>query len=192
MQINEELWADEQYEVLAAFVHHLAYYRTLADAYSKLQTRSEFWKYTIDAHILRAVVNWCMIFGTDSGELHWKSVVTDKPAQSDFRGHLLKVLGFTDAQWKTFWSDMIDFRNKYAAHRCPPYPPVPTMDMALKAAIAYDDWFRQRVNALFDEPSLQERYDRLARTSSQPFRQLVSLGPTLEQEYEGQPPCPCE
>ena len=193
MQIDEKLWAEEQDKVLVGFIHHLAYYRTLSEAYSDLQIKSELWTHTIDAHILRAVIDWCMVFGTDSGELHWKKVIVDKIAQSDFRNHLLRVLGFTNAQWKAFWSGVTDFRNKYAAHRYSPYPSIPvgTMDTALKVAITYDDWFRQSVDAVFDEPSLQERYDRLTRTSSEPLRQIVSLGPTLEQEYEGQVP-PCE
>jgi len=190
MQINEELWSEEQYGVLVGFIHHLAYYRILSKAYSNLQLKSEFWTRTTDAHILRAVINWCMVFGADSSELHWKKVIVDKIAQSDFRNHPLRVLGLTNAQWKAFWTGVTDFRNRYAAHRDSPYPSIPvgTVDIALKVVVAYDGWFRQRVDAVFDEPPLDERYDRLIRASSEPLRQLVSLGPTLEQEYEGQVP----
>ena len=188
MRIDEEFWAERQYEVLVSFIHHLAYYWTLSRAYEDLQLKSEFWKWTIDAHILRAIIDWCMIFGTDSNELHWKRVAADDHAQSVFRSHLLNALGLTHDQWSHFRSNMMEFRNKYAAHRNMPYPPTPTMDTALRVVTTYDEWFRHSVNAIFDEPSLQERYDRLMRTSAEPLRRAVSLGPTVDQEYEGQLP----
>lgn len=188
MRIDEELWAEQQYEVLVSFVHHLAYYRTLSEAYADLQVKSEFWKWTIDAHILRAIIHWCMLFGTDSSEVHWKKVIADHSTQSTFRSHLLDVLGFTHDQWEAFWSSMTDFRNKYAAHRHPPYPPTPTMDTALRVVTTYDEWFRNSVSTIFDEPSLQERYDRLISTSADPLWHAVGLGPTLDQEYEGKVP----
>lgn len=188
MRIDEKIWAERQYEVLASFVHHLAYYRTLSQAYTDLQVKSEFWKWTIDAHILCAIIDWCMVFGTDSSELHWKKVVADKHDQAAFRNHLLNVLGFTHDQWQAFWSSITDFRNRYAAHRHLPYPLTPTMDTALRVATTYDKWFRSNVNASFDEPSLQERYDRLIRTSADLLRHAVGLGPTLDQEYEGKVP----
>jgi|GEM_PF-2038864 len=190
MQVSEDLWATEQYEVLVDFVHHLAYYRILSQAYSESRIKSEFWTLTINAHIQRAIIYWCMVFGADSSELHWKRVVVGKDTQHSFRKHLLTTLDFTDPQWKAFWIGMTDFRNKYAAHRCSPSPSAPLMDKALEAAVTYDAWVRQRIDAVFVEPSLQKRYDRLMRTSSEPLRKLVNLGPTLEQEYEGHlPPC---
>ena len=188
MQIDEELWAERQYHVLVRFIHHLAYYRTLWRVYRDLQLKSEFWKYTIDAHILQAIVDWCMVFGTDSNELHWKRVVSDDHTQSAFRSHLLNTIGLSLEQWSDCRLNMMEFRNKYAAHSNMPYPPAPTMDTALRVVTTYDEWFRHSVNAIFDEPSLQERYDRLIRTSSEPLQHAVSLGPTVEQEYEGQLP----
>lgn len=188
MIINEVLWSERQYEILVSCVHHFAYYRTLSKVYTDLQVESEFWKWTIDAHILRANINWCMIFGTDNSELHWKKAIADKCSQSTFRNHLLNILGFTHDQWEAFRSNMMEFRNKYAAHRNLPYPPTPIMDTALRVVTTYDEWFRDRLDATFDEPSLQKRYDRLMRTSVGPLRHAVSLGPTLDQEYEGRVP----
>ena len=186
MRIDEELWATQQYDVLFGFVHHLAYYRTLVKAYTDLQAKSEFWKLTIDAHILRAIIHWCMLFGPNSSEVHWKKVIADDSAQSTFRSHLLDVLGFTHDQWEDYRSSMLDFRNTYAVHRNLPYPPTPTMDTALRVVTTYDEWFRNSVSATFDDPSLRERYVRLMRTSADPLSHAVSLGPTLDQEYEGE------
>ena len=186
MKIDEDLWADRQYEVLVRFIHHFAYYRTLWRAYADLQIQSEFWKYTIDAHILRAIIDWCMVFGTDSNELHWKKVAVDDSTQSAFRKYLLTAMCLTLEQWSECRSNMMEFRNRYAAHSNIPYPPTPTMDRALRVVTTYDNWFRNNVDAIFDEPPLQERYDRLIRTSAKPLNHAVSLGPTVEQEYERQ------
>ena len=173
MQIDEELWANHQYEVLVRFVHHLAYYRILFSAYNELHTESEFWKYTIDAHILRSIIDWCMVFGTDSNEVHWKKAALNDFTQSDFRSYLLKSIGLSLEQWSDFRSNMMDFRNKYATHNVFPYPSMPIMDTALRVAVTYDNWFRERVNAAFDDPSLQERYDGLMRTLVKPLKRLV-------------------
>lgn len=188
MSINEDLWATRQYGVLVGFVHHLAYFRSLSNAYAQWGQKSEFWKWTIDAHILRAIIDWCMIFGVDSSDLSWKKVLTDARAQSDFRDHLLNVLGFTNDQWGAFWCDMTDFRNQYAAHRNTTYPPVPMMDTALQVATSYDEWLRDQLDASFEEPLLRDRYERVVRTSADPLLRAVSLAPALAQEYEGRLP----
>lgn len=173
VQINEELWANQQYRLLVRFIHHLAYYKTLFSAYNELNTESEFWTYTIDAHIVRSIIDWCMVFGTDSNEVHWKKVAVNDFTQSDFRDYLLKAIGLSLKQWRDFRSNMMDFRNKYATHNVVPYPPTPTMDTALRVAVTYDNWFRDRVNAIFDDPSLQGRYDRLMLTLAKPLKRLV-------------------
>jgi hypothetical protein len=190
MKLDEEFWATHQYQVLVSFVHHLAYYRALKRCYDESRVESEFWTRTIDAHLLRAIIDWCMVFGADSNEVHWKNVAVDEATQHSFRSHLLAVTGLTKGQWHAYWADMTIFRNNFAAHRTvtATYPSVPIMDMALLVATAYDDWFRSSVAAAFDEPSLRARYDRLMRVSGESFLKLVGSGPTVEDEYEGNPP----
>lgn len=194
MKIDEELWSKHQYQILVSFVHHLAYSRVLRSLYTELQQGSEFWIQTIDAHLLRAVIDWCMVFGTDSSQVHWKRVVADENLQTDFRRSLLNVASLTDSQWDEYWRDMTKFRNDYTAHRivADTYPTTPKMNTALLVATTYDTWIRQRLresqNAVFDEPSLEERYDRVTRTSQHFLKQLVALGPTFDQEYEGRIP----
>jgi len=190
MKLDEDLWAQHQYQVIVSFIHHLAYYRVLKRCYDESRQESEFWTRTIDAHLLRAIIDWCMVFGADSNQVHWKKVAIDDEAQCHFRRHLLSVIGLTKEQWDTYWSDMTTFRNDFAAHRivAPVYPSVPDMDTALLIATTYDDWFRNSVTALFDEPSLRARYDRLIRVSEETFLKLVSFGPTVDLEYEGSPP----
>lgn len=190
MKLEEDLWSHNQYQVLANFVHHLAYYRVLRRFYVDLKLVSEFWTATIDAHLLRAVIDWCMVFGTDANQIHWKRVAADEDAQHDFRRFLLGVANLTQDELDAYWSKMMVFRNDFAAHRivASSYPSTPNMDTALLVVTTYDDWFRQAVTAVFDEPSLKERYDRLMRTMEAPIKQLIQLGPTLDQEYEGSLP----
>lgn len=190
MTLDEDLWAQHQYQVIVSFIHHLAYYRVLKRCYDESRQESEFWTRTIDAHLLRAIIDWSMVFGADSNQVHWKKVAIDDEAQCHFRRHLLYVIGLTKEQWDTYWSDMTTFRNDFAAHRivAPVYPSVPNMDRALLIATTYDDWFRNSMTALFDEPSLRARYDRLIRVSEETFLKLVSSGPIVDLEYEGSPP----
>ena len=190
MKLNEELWANHQYQVLVSFIHHLAYYRTLKQYYDVSPIESEFWVRTIDTHLLRSVIDWCMVFGADSSEVHWKNVVVGEKARSSFRSRLLAVTGMAEGQWRDYWSDMTTFRNNFAAQKtvATNYPSVPIMDMALLVATAYDDWLRSSIDAIFDEPSLRARYDRLVRVSGHSFLKLISSGPTVEEEYEGNPP----
>lgn len=190
MKINEDLWSQNQYAVLVDFVHHLAYYRVLSRFYNESQIRSEYWTKTIDAHLQIAIIDWCMVFGTDSNEIHWKKVLLDDQFQCDFRRQLRQLANLTEKQMKEFWSSMTKFRNEYAAHRTAAthYPAVPYMDKALIIATNYDDWFRLKVDASFEEPSLRERYERLLRTSEKFFKELIMNGPTIDEEYEDRPP----
>jgi hypothetical protein len=57
------------------------------------------------------------------------------------------------------------------------------MDMALKIACAYDDWFRSSIQAIVSDPSLHQRYERLIRTSELPLTQALGMGPWIEVEY---------
>jgi len=191
MNANEELWTNHQYEILISFVHHLAYWRCSHDVYDRSGIRSELWTRTIDAYLLRAVIDWCMIFGADSNEIHWKKVVRDESHQEVFRKRLLSDLGMTAAAWQDYWVGMTSFRNDFAAHRPAksPHPSVPKMEAAFRAVIIYDDWLRgamhNRYDFVLNEPILMDRYQRLLRTSLGPFEKMIQTGPTVDQEYEG-------
>jgi hypothetical protein len=139
MQIDSELWMKRQWDVLISFIHHMAYQRVLGKAYSESGLKSQFWRHSIDAHLIRAILNWCIVFGNDSNEFHWKRVVVDENAQSACRRSFLKGAGLSEEKWKTFWTSMTDFRNKYVAHRDPPYTPVPMMEVPC-------EWFSPTTN----------------------------------------------
>ena len=184
--INEPLWAEHQYGVMANFIHHIAYWRCCSKEYQKSGIRSELWAKTSNAHLLLAVVNWCMVFGTDSNEIHWKKVVIDKADQNDFRRRLLADLEMTKREWDEYHGSMTLFRNTFAVHLSSnsPYPTLPMMDPAMRTAFSYDEWLRDKIDAVISEPTLQNRYHRLMRTSAEPFKKMIQIGPTIDEEYE--------
>lgn len=185
MQINEDLWIHHQHGVLVSFIHHLAYYKVLFLHYKASDNKSEFWKWTIDAHLNNAIVDWCMVFGTDANEVHWKNVLLDDHYRADFLHSLKSVTGMDKMQFRRFWVEITEFRNKYATHRntSDAYPSVPYMDKACCVAICYDDCLRTKIVDIIYEPSLRERYERLLRTSENIFKKLINCGPSVDQEY---------
>ena len=62
----------------------------------------------------------------------------DSTADRDkFRQDLLIHLKIRKAKWDTYWEEMKEFRDNFAAHKsCEPYNrPIPKFDLALKAAL---------------------------------------------------------
>ena len=78
MNFEHKVFAN-QFPIVKMFVYHLIYYQVLLKGYQEHQLQNEFWTLTIDAHLLRAVINWCMVFGSDKSEpTHWKQLsITD-------------------------------------------------------------------------------------------------------------------
>ncbi len=135
--------------------------------------------------MIKAIIDWCMVFGADSNELHWKKVVLDDYYRNEFLDYLNSIAGIDKTQFNRYWEEITDFRNKYATHRnfSGAYPPVPFMDKAYCVAICYDDWLRTKIVDIIYEPSLRERYERLLRTSENIFKKLINCGPSVAQEY---------
>lgn len=152
MEYKHEVF-EVQYSLVDQFVRNAIYYKELHRAYSATQVSSVFWKHTIDAHILQAVINWCMVFGAHGcNDTHWKKL-SDKAAeflQSSFREHLFKQTKLSEKDWNTYWQSMTTFRNEYAAHReleikCK----VPKLATALRVAYSYDGWVRDIIKPDF-------------------------------------------
>jgi hypothetical protein len=99
--LDEALWGEHQYAVLVDYVHYDAYWRCSAKAYRNSGIGSEFWKRTVDGYLLLAVVHWCMAFGTDSSETHWKKVIGGDGERSVFRDRLLAKAGIDLRSWES-------------------------------------------------------------------------------------------
>jgi len=148
-----------QFPLVKFFIYHLIYSRVARDSYRESHLQNEFWTLTIDAHLLRATINWCMVFGSESEPTHWKRLTeqSESHAQS-FRDGLFRETGLSEAGWQEYWSDMKKFRDKWAVHReLEPYAdPVPDFDTALAVAYHYDKWVRTIISPhTLSEPSLE-------------------------------------
>jgi len=75
MKLNEAI-LNEQLNILKEFLCHYASYRELYNKFDELCNfgSQEFWVFTINAHYFQAINLLCMVFGTDSNEVHWKKL----------------------------------------------------------------------------------------------------------------------
>jgi hypothetical protein len=155
-----------QFSIAKMFVYHLIYYRELHKAYGKSGLKSEFWVHTIDAHLLQAAIQWCMIFGSDGYQpTHWKKLTDGETTELEesFRKGLFEKTTLTQKSWKTFWLSMNDFRNQYAAHREVEFiKPIPDFSIALEVIFFYDGWLREVISPDFmEEPLLKNSREEL-------------------------------
>ncbi len=137
MNFEHQVFAN-QFPIVKGFVYHLIYYRILLNGYKERQLQNEFWTLTIDAHLLRAVTNWCMVFGSDKSEpTHWKqlSITDSNELNKRFRQGLFAATNLNSHTWRQYWQSVVVFRNKYAVHRELEFnEPVPIFDIALSVA----------------------------------------------------------
>jgi len=159
-----------QFPIAKRFVYHLTYYKILHKMYQKNDLKCEFWIHTIDAHLLQAAILWCMIFGSDgpNNPTHWKKLSSKKTEslKKSFRDGLLISTQMNREQWQKYHTEMVNFRNEFAAHRELKYKkPVPNFDYALKVVYYYDQWIREIIAPdTFEEPLLKETAKKLDKT----------------------------
>jgi hypothetical protein len=148
MSDYDEAVLANQFPIVKAFVYHLIYYRIALHNYQKRQLKNEFWTLTIDAHVLRAAINWCMVFGANSEQTHWKRLVKHSEAEiQSFREGLFRATGLNGNGWLDYWTSMTRFRDKFVAHRELELflEPVPDFNIALAVAYHYDNWLRHSI-----------------------------------------------
>lgn len=165
MNYNEDVFMT-QFPIAKRILYHLSYYRALHNAYQKHGLECEFWTHTIDAHLLQAAILWCMIFGSDGcNPTHWKNLTSDQSDElkRSFRDGLPKSTGIDWKHWKKYHKEMVDFRNKFAAHREPEYKEaIPNFDIAFKVVYYYDHWIREVIAPdVMEEPLLEKTETKL-------------------------------
>ena len=151
----------KQVDMSDHFARHLIHYRAIKSNPTLHWTRSWFWTDTCDAHLLQATICWCMIFGSrGQNEIHLQRLAVDQAdeLQQSFKSNLLSALRISESEWEAYWTEMLAFRNKYAAHRELGFKqPVPIFDRALEAAFCYDQWVREVIHPdMFDSPPLEQ------------------------------------
>lgn len=75
MNYNEKVLTEQVY-ILKEFLCHYASYKYLHEKFEYLCKfgSQEFWVFTINAHYFQSINLWCMVFGTDKNEVHWKNL----------------------------------------------------------------------------------------------------------------------
>ncbi|KXG42691.1 hypothetical protein [Tepidibacillus decaturensis] len=157
----DEKVLSRQYPVVKDFVYHYIAYRELNNAYKEFTKSTDFWIFTMNAHLLQAAICWCMVFGSDrSNPIHWKNLnINEKDNLSNwFRSELTEYLNIDEEEWESYWKSMVTFRNRFVAHRELTFQdPVPYFETAYKVALFYDQWVRKIVYPdLFDLIDLEE------------------------------------
>lgn len=131
------------YPLWRHFIYHYLAYKELSEMIKGVRGDKEFWVYSCDAHLEMAAIYWCMIFGTDSNKSHWKQLELD---ESEFLRYLLQERNISLEKWKTYWKDMLYFRNNYVAHRSGFFnEPVPDFSLAYKSVLCLEKWVRAQI-----------------------------------------------
>lgn len=155
-----------QVPIVDRFVKHILLHRELKRLLTREQLALNVWSLTADAHLLQASITWCQVFGALHNRTHWRHLGANDSAalRRNFLRGLATETTLTVACWNEYWRTMINFRNRYAAHKeLGNYPgPVPSFDHALEVAYYYDAWVRQiiRPDIIDDAPLsvLAERF----------------------------------
>jgi len=146
---------EQQFDVLYSFTRSLAYYRAIHQDLSRLEKKYDFFCHTMNAHILKAITDWCMVFGSDSNEVQWKksSLSHEEEFQIEIRNLIYESTGFSHQEWSAYREEMVNFRNVYVAHRNPEFKkPVPHMEKAFDISVAFFDWLKEQLWPSFNEP----------------------------------------
>ncbi|MBF0645039.1 hypothetical protein [Desulfuromonas acetoxidans] len=146
---------EQQIDVLYAFTRSLAYYRSIHQDLEKLEENYDFFCHTMNAHILKAITLWCMVFGPDKNEIQWKKTcLTGKDKfEKEIRNLICESTNFRSEEWAEYHEEMRLFRNKYVAHRDPKFrAPVPHLENAFKIATAFFEWIKKQLWPSYGEP----------------------------------------
>ncbi len=150
----------KQIFLLHRFARSLTYFREIRKRIGCNKSsikNSWFWTETLNSHLKMSVIDWCIIFGTDDNDIHWKKATIGHTGefQNNFRLIIYEKTCLNKQEYQEYHKELIDFRNKYVAHVDMSHTePVPIMDNALKVAITYDEFIRKelKVVCIQDDP----------------------------------------
>lgn len=126
-----------QIVLLRNFVWQLMHHRALKVNIKKFD--QGFWRMIFSNCLDMAVLEWCKLFGANAEHHHWSKVFSDK---DQFRQQILRAVGMTKDQWKTYWEELTQYRNEGVSHFSPDFRPSrwPNLEPALKSVIACYDY----------------------------------------------------
>lgn len=160
-ELNQDI-VNIQINLLLDFTQSFAYYRAINQDLPRVQRNIPFWIYSMNTHYFRAITDWCIVFGSDNNnKSHWKNVSEDEKRKIKLviRPLVLAAANFTQSEWDFYRTELVAFRNNYAAHRNvnPKEDRVPNLDNAFEIAKSYSNWLKgslnmqnQVLNSLYD------------------------------------------
>ena len=175
MEYCEEV-LKKQYPILHDYIYHYIAYKELISVIEQLKG-DEFWIRTTDAHIKTAIISWCMVFGSDSNETHWKKLIINEREIKckDFRNNILKECNLNSNGWDSYWKELKNYRNDFVAHRKLEFDqPTPFLDISYKVATLFDLWVRKNIypdNLNF--PTLEEQSEKYKTSINKTISTLI-------------------
>lgn len=147
------------------FIQNLAYYRAGWDE-RKVFTRrgSQFWITANGNFLDQCVLEWCKLFGDETGEHYWAKIVSD-PAS--FENSLLSSLGVSTSEFKTYIEKIRRYRDKFVAHLdSDKVMNIPDLEIARKAVLFYQGYVLKEEAQVSDllgpRPELNPCYDLIS------------------------------
>jgi hypothetical protein len=114
--------------------------------------QSHFWNVIYGNLLDIAVLEWCMIFGSDAEPTHWKKVVS-VAEQVAFREGLLTAMKIDENEWAKYREQMKSYRDTQVAHYeeetvdC-----YPNLDHALESSYFYYGFLAKELTRLGVSP----------------------------------------
>ena len=131
-------------------VRNAANYRSLLKYKDDL--KQNYWILIFNNFFDSAILEWCKVFGTDNEPTHWKTLVSN---HDSFRKGMLNRLGLDESKWKTYWTEVRDYRNNIITHfqKTPKVKHYPSLENILSSTFYYYEWL---VSSLKDYGISQE------------------------------------
>jgi hypothetical protein len=142
--LNKKI-VETQFPLLVNFARSLAAYRAIFNDFARIERNQIFWIQTADLNFLNAVTIWCMIFGANNNETHWKNTPRNNidKFRQEFRTLVCTASGLTDAEWKKYHEEMRNFRDTFISHRnISLQGNIPDLTAAYKIADAYFEYLK--------------------------------------------------
>lgn len=173
----------EQIDVLQSFCRDYVNYRQITLLLESLAERSYevFFISISNSCVLCCITSWCLLFGNPrNNKIHWHRSAPDEGISidgeivdnSDYKIIVGDVLSAACSRHgkvlDQYVSEMVEFRNKYTAHRdIGEYGPLPFLSAAFDIASAYMSWLSDEI--FWEKPpetleELQASYESIVKS----------------------------
>ena len=104
------------------------------------------------------VLEWCKLFGSDSGEYYWKKTLS---APDVFKRELLDMHHINNAALDIIWKEIKDYRDKFVAHsEHHETTIIPNLNVPYLMVGFYFGKLQSEFPALQEDSSLPRHFDR--------------------------------